>query len=69
MYFFWSYFADIEAECQDDYMKIRVGFNGSFTGLLYSAGKLNAIMVDNKFVVNSNDSEKIMFFWYMCWSF
>ncbi|KAJ6640564.1 Cuticlin-6 [Pseudolycoriella hygida] len=28
----------IEAECQDDYMKIRVGFNGSFTGLLYSAG-------------------------------
>lgn len=31
--------ADIEAECQDDYMKIRIGFNGSFTGLLYSAGK------------------------------
>lgn len=30
---------DIEAECQDDYMKIRVGFNGSFAGLLYSAGK------------------------------
>ncbi|EEB12802.1 conserved hypothetical protein [Pediculus humanus corporis] len=28
----------IEAECQDDYMKIRVGFNGSFTGLLYSSG-------------------------------
>ncbi|XP_050509943.1 uncharacterized protein LOC114333791 [Diabrotica virgifera virgifera] len=28
----------IEAECQDDYMKIRVGFNGSFTGLVYSAG-------------------------------
>lgn len=22
-------------------MKIRIGFNGSFTGLLYSAGKLN----------------------------
>lgn len=35
---FWFLFADIEAECQDDYMKIRVGFNGSFTGLLYSAG-------------------------------
>ena len=32
-------FADIEAECQDDYMKIRIGFNGSFAGLLYSAGK------------------------------
>lgn len=31
--------SDIEAECQDDYMKIRIGFNGSFTGLLYSAGK------------------------------
>lgn len=30
---------DIEAECQDDYMKIRVGFNGTFTGLVYSAGK------------------------------
>ncbi|XP_022223416.2 uncharacterized protein LOC111074789 [Drosophila obscura] len=28
----------IEAECQDDYMKIRIGFNGSFSGLLYSAG-------------------------------
>lgn len=32
-------FADIEAECQDDYMKIRIGFNGSFNGLLYSAGQ------------------------------
>ncbi|GLH10304.1 Uncharacterized protein GBIM_15237, partial [Gryllus bimaculatus] len=29
---------DIEAECQDDYMKIRIGFNGSFHGLLYSSG-------------------------------
>ncbi|XP_068083863.1 uncharacterized protein [Anabrus simplex] len=28
----------IEAECQDDYMKIRIGFNGSFAGLLYSSG-------------------------------
>ncbi|XP_050294575.1 uncharacterized protein LOC126734841 isoform X2 [Anthonomus grandis grandis] len=28
----------IEAECQDDYMKIRVVFNGTFTGLVYSAG-------------------------------
>ncbi|XP_044745963.1 uncharacterized protein LOC123307640 isoform X2 [Coccinella septempunctata] len=28
----------IEAECQDDYMKIRVGFNGTFNGLVYSAG-------------------------------
>ncbi|XP_076259073.1 uncharacterized protein LOC143195645 [Rhynchophorus ferrugineus] len=28
----------IEAECQDDYMKIRIGFNGTFAGLVYSAG-------------------------------
>ncbi|XP_069692527.1 uncharacterized protein [Periplaneta americana] len=28
----------IEAECQDDYMTIRIGFNGSFAGLLYSSG-------------------------------
>ncbi|CAB3255788.1 unnamed protein product [Arctia plantaginis] len=28
----------IEAECQDDFMKIRVGFNGTFAGLVYSAG-------------------------------
>lgn len=34
-------FADIEAECQDDYMKIRIGFNGSFAGLLYSSGMSN----------------------------
>ncbi|CAB0039492.1 unnamed protein product [Trichogramma brassicae] len=31
-------YVHIEAECQDDYMKIRIGFNGSFNGLLYSAG-------------------------------
>ncbi|ERL88761.1 hypothetical protein D910_06143 [Dendroctonus ponderosae] len=30
----------IEAECQDDYMKIRVGFNGTFSGLVYSADAL-----------------------------
>ncbi|KAF2361899.1 Zona pellucida domain [Trinorchestia longiramus] len=28
----------IEAECQDDYMRIHTQFNGSFTGLIYSAG-------------------------------
>jgi hypothetical protein len=32
---------DIEAECQDDYMKIRIGFNGSFNGLLYSSGNFS----------------------------
>ena len=30
---------DIEAECRDDFMKLRVAFNDSFTGLIYSAGK------------------------------
>jgi len=37
-FFFPIFLADIEAECQDDYMKIRIGFNGSFGGLLYSSG-------------------------------
>lgn len=36
-----AFFSDIEAECQDDYMKIRVGFNGTFSGLVYSAGNYN----------------------------
>lgn len=40
---FFTDVADIEAECQDDYMKIRVGFNGSFSGLLYSAGEFETI--------------------------
>jgi len=28
----------IEAECRDDFMKLRVAFNDSFAGLIYSAG-------------------------------
>ncbi|XP_068247193.1 uncharacterized protein [Palaemon carinicauda] len=28
----------IEAECQDDFMRIQVQFNGTFTGLIYSSG-------------------------------
>ncbi|XP_042889624.1 uncharacterized protein LOC122264663 [Penaeus japonicus] len=28
----------IEAECQDDFMRIHVQFNGSFSGLVYSSG-------------------------------
>jgi len=28
----------IEAECRDDFMKLRVAFNDSFSGLIYSAG-------------------------------
>ena len=32
------FLADIEAECRDDFMKLRVAFNDSFTGLIYSAG-------------------------------
>lgn len=30
---------DIDAECQNDYMKIRVRFNNSFSGIIYSTGK------------------------------
>ena len=30
---------DIEAECRDDVMKLRVAFNDTFKGLIYSAGK------------------------------
>ena len=29
---------DIEAECRDDVMKLRVAFNDTFAGLIYSAG-------------------------------
>uniref|UniRef100_A0A182M3X0 Uncharacterized protein n=1 Tax=Anopheles culicifacies TaxID=139723 RepID=A0A182M3X0_9DIPT len=38
----------IEAECQDDYMKIRIGFNGSFNGLLYSSGKWTERALQNR---------------------
>jgi hypothetical protein len=30
---------DMEAECSDDVMKLRVKFNATFSGLIYSAGK------------------------------
>ena len=36
-----SFVADMEAECSDDVMKLRVKFNDTFSGLIYSAGKLN----------------------------
>lgn len=29
----------IEAECQNDFMKIRIRFNGSFSGIIYSTGE------------------------------
>ncbi|XP_076354688.1 uncharacterized protein LOC143249157 isoform X2 [Tachypleus tridentatus] len=29
---------DITADCQDNYMRITIRFNGSFTGLIYSTG-------------------------------
>ena len=32
---------DVDAECQNDYMKIRIRFNGSFTGIIYSTGIYN----------------------------
>ena len=31
---------DMEAECSDDVMKLRVKFNDTFSGLIYSAGKI-----------------------------
>lgn len=31
-------FIDIAAECSDEYMKVIVHFNGTFTGLVYSSG-------------------------------
>ena len=35
--------SDIEAECRDDVMKLRVAFNDSFSGLVYSAGILASL--------------------------
>lgn len=35
-----NFLIDIEAECQDDSMKIRVAMNGSFHGLIYSSGNV-----------------------------
>ncbi len=32
-------FADMQAECSDDVMKLDVRFNDSFSGLIYSAGE------------------------------
>ena len=29
----------MEAECSDDVMKLRVKFNATFSGLIYSAGR------------------------------
>lgn len=40
-----SHETDIEAECQDDFMKIRVAFNGSFQGLIYSSGMLHIFSI------------------------
>ena len=38
------YILDMEAECSDDVMKLRVKFNATFNGLVYSAGKNTAKM-------------------------
>ena len=35
----YTYYLDMEAECSDDVMKLRVKFNATFNGLVYSAGK------------------------------
>ena len=38
--FYYKYIStDMEAECSDDVMKLRVKFNATFSGLIYSAGK------------------------------
>ena len=37
------HFTDMEAECSDDVMKLRVKFNDTFAGLIYSAGKLVSV--------------------------
>ena len=37
------HFPDMEAECSDDVMKLRVKFNDTFAGLIYSAGKLVSV--------------------------
>ena len=39
---------DIEAECRDDVMKLRVAFNDTFSGLIYSAGKKSWQRRDNR---------------------
>ena len=35
----------MEAECSDDVMKLRVKFNATFNGLVYSAGKNFKILI------------------------
>ena len=39
----------MEAECSDDVMKLRVKFNATFSGLVYSAGKTTYI-ISKKFL-------------------
>ena len=34
----------MQAECSDDVMKLDIGFNDTFTGMIYSAGKTNPIV-------------------------
>ena len=46
-YVFFIYLSiDMEAECSDDVMKLRVNFNASFSGLIYSAGKKSISFVN-----------------------
>ena len=37
--FSYRVFSDMQAECSDDVMKLDIGFNDTFTGMIYSAGK------------------------------
>lgn len=45
----------MEAECSDDVMKLRVKFNATFNGLVYSAGELKI-----KKIVGNNISISII---------
>ena len=42
------FFSDMEAECSDDVMKLTVKFNDSFSGLIYSAGKLETFNAERE---------------------
>ena len=38
----------VDAECQNDYMKIRLRFNGSFSGIIYSTGEIKTLQASFK---------------------
>ena len=36
----------MQAECSDDVMKLDIGFNDTFTGMIYSAGNKTRLIAD-----------------------